>query len=76
MNSRAKFLLLLLDDAPRALLFDAAQCLLGEVIEDDGYIVEHLLNGATACPLPDARMLEAMVPAPMPSQPVRCFELR
>ena len=72
MSTPAKFLALL-EDSTRALLFDAAQRLLGEVIEDDGYIVEHMLRGATACPTPPARMLEAMVPPP--SHPVRCFEL-
>ncbi len=73
MSTSAKFLVLL-DDATRALLFDDAQRLLGEIIEDDGFIVEHMLLGATACPVPHARMLEAMVPPP--SQPVRCYELR
>ena len=74
MSPQPKFLVLLDDAAARALLFDGAQHLLGEVIEDDGFIVERLLVGARPCPMPHAGMLDTMV-AP-PSQPVRCFELR
>ena len=72
MTPTARFLVLL-DDARRALLFDSKQCLIGEVIDDDGHIVDHLLKLATACPIPHARMLDAMVPPP--SQPVRCYDL-
>lgn len=75
MNATAKFLVLL-DDAPRALLFDSQQCLLGEVIEEDGFIVESLLRAATECPVPRDEMLQAIVPPPTPQRPVRCFELR
>jgi hypothetical protein len=72
MSRHARFLVLR-DDLPRALLYDAAQRLIGEVIEDDGYIVGRLLEHARACPLPHGGMLEAMVPPP--SQPVRCYDL-
>jgi hypothetical protein len=74
MNTTAKFLVLL-DDAPRALLFDSRQCLLGEVIEEDGFIVENLLRDAKECPMPRDEMLLAIVPPPSPQRPVRCFEL-
>ena len=75
MTARAKYLVLA-DAAPRALLFDHEQRLLGEVIEDDGFIVGSLLDRATACPVPHADMLDAMVPPPSPAVPVRCFSLR
>ena len=74
MKTTAKFLVLL-DDAPRALLFDSQQCLLGEVIEEDGFIVDNLLRIATPCPEPLDQLLRAIVPAPSPKQPVRYFEL-
>ena len=74
MSTPAKFLILL-DDAPRALLFDSQQCLLGEVIEEDGFIVDSLLRGARECPVPRDEMLRAIVPPPSPQLPVRCFEL-
>ena len=57
------------------MLFDSEQHLMGEVIEDDGFIVESLLLTAKACPVPDADMLESLVPPPSPQWPVRCFEL-
>jgi hypothetical protein len=75
MNTPAKFLLLL-DDSPRALLFDSERRLLGEVIEEDGFIVDSLLRSASECPRPGADMLGAVVPPPSPRQPVRCFELQ
>ena len=75
MNTPPKFLLLL-DDAPRALLFDGQQKLLGEVIEEDGFIVDSLLRSASECPCPDAGMLRAVVPSPAPNDRMRCFELR
>jgi hypothetical protein len=74
MNTTAKFLVLF-DDAPRALLFDSHQCLLGEVIEEDGFIVASLLRDAKECPMPRDEMLHAIVPPPSPQRPVRCFEL-
>ena len=74
MNPSAKYLVLT-DAAPRALLFDHDQRLLGEVIEDDGFIVDGLMNHATACPVPRPDMLEAMVPPPSSMFPVRCFAL-
>jgi len=73
-SSSAKYLVLT-DSAPRALLFDRQQRLLGEVIEDDGFIVEHLMGRATACPVPRLDMLDAMVPPASPMFPVRCFAL-
>jgi hypothetical protein len=72
MSSHARFLILR-EDGSRALLFDAAQRLIGEVIEDDGYIVGHLLRMSRACPVPHAGMLAAIVPPP--SHPVRCYDL-
>ena len=74
MNNVPKFLLLL-DDAPRALLFDSQQRLLGEVIEEDGFIVDSLLRSASQFPHPDDVMLRAVVPPPAPRDRVRCFEL-
>lgn len=74
MKTPAKFLVLL-DDATRALLFDSGQCLLGEVIEEDGFIVDNLLRAAKECPVPAGEMLGAIVPAPSPQRPARCFEL-
>lgn len=74
MTSPAKFLVLL-DDAPRALLFDSEQRLIGEVIEEDGFIVDSLLRSARECPFPRDDMLESMVPPPSPQRPMRCYEL-
>ena len=74
MNAPAKFLLLL-DDLPRALLFDGQRQFLGEVIEEDGFIVDSLLRSASACPCPTDDMLSGVVPPPSPQQPMRCFEL-
>ena len=74
MNSVAKFLVLS-DAAPRATLFDTQCRLLGEVIEDDGFIVDSLLHEAVRCPVPRADMLDAVVPAPSPQFPVRCYAL-
>ena len=47
----------------------------GEVIEEDGFIVESLLRAARECPVPRDEMLRAIVPPPSPQRPVRCFEL-
>ena len=74
MNTRAKFLLLL-DDLPRAFLFDGQRQFLGEVIEDDGFIVDSLLRSASACHSLADDMLSVVVPPPAPQQPMRCFEL-
>ena len=74
MHAPAKFLLLL-DDSPRALLFDGQRRFLGEVIEEDGFIVESLLRSASACPSPTDEMLSRVVPPPSSQQPMRCFEL-
>lgn len=74
MTHSAKYLVLT-DAAPRALLFDHHQRLLGEVIEDDGFIVDSLIDRATACAVPDPEMLDAMVPPASSAFPVRCFEL-
>ena len=74
MNTSAKFLILL-DDSLRAFLFDSRQCLLGEVIEEDGFIVGSLLRTASECPVPPEQMLRAIVPPPSSQRPVRCFEL-
>jgi len=75
MNTPAKFLALF-DHTPRALLFDSRQCLLGEVIEEDGFIVDHLLRSAIECPVPPGPdLLRAVVPPPSPHEPVRWFEL-
>ncbi len=74
MMFSARFLLIL-DNAHRALLFDGEQELLGEVIEDDGFIVDGLLRAAREWPLPRDRMLRAVLPAPAPHSPVRVYEL-
>ena len=74
MNAPVKFLLLL-DDTPRAFLFDGQWRFLGEVIEDDGFVVDSLLRSASACPSPADDMLSFVVPPPSPQQPMRCFEL-
>jgi len=75
MTSSAKYLVLA-DAAPRALLFDRQQRLLGEVIGDDGFILDALMDSAIACAMPRPEMLAAMVPPPSPAFPVRCFALR
>ena len=74
MNSPAKFLLLL-DDLTRALLFDSRQQFLGEVIEEDGFIVDSLLRGASECPRPDDDMMRSVRPPPAPTDRMRCFRL-
>ena len=74
MKTRAKFLLLL-DDLPRAFLFDGQRQFLGEVIEDDGFIIDSLLRSASACHALADDMLSVVVPPPAPQQPMRCFEL-
>jgi hypothetical protein len=74
MNARAKFLVLF-DTAPRALLLDGDQRLLGEVIEDDGFIVDTLLRTAMACALPMLPLLLASMLPPMAGGAMRCFEL-
>lgn len=74
MNGRAKFLVLV-DSAPRALLLDGDQRLLGEVIEDDGFIVETLLRTAKACVLPLLPLLLASTMPPLAGGAMRCFEL-
>ena len=65
MNAPAKFLGLL--DAVRpALLIDSDKHLSGEVIEDDGSIVDSLLLNAKVCADPRTDMLGAVVPRPLP----------
>lgn len=75
MYAPVKFLLLL-DDAPRALLFDSERRLLGEVIEEDGFIVNSLLRSANECPARLDEMLHAVTPPPTLQRPMRCYELR
>lgn len=75
MSCCARFLVLL-DDTPRALLLDMDQQLLGEVIEDDGFIVESLLRNAEQCPLPGESVLRGVTAPPARQQPMRCFALR
>jgi hypothetical protein len=74
MNSIARFLLLT-DAAPCLRLLDGEHRLLGEVIEDDGFIVDGLMRHAAECPPPAATMLATLVPPPSPGYPVRCFAL-
>ena len=74
MNASPKFLVLL-DGVPRALLFDSDRRLVCEVIDDDGFIVETLLRTAKPYPLAGDTLLRAIVPAPPPGEPPRCFEL-
>ena len=59
----------------RALLFDSQQRWLGEVIEEDGFIVANLLRSARECPMPRADMLQAVAAPPSARQPLRCFDL-
>jgi len=75
MNGCARFLVLL-GDASRALLFDRGRQLLGEVIEDDGFIVESLLRSAKECPLAAGSLLLGVRSPAMLQQPLRCFALR
>lgn len=74
MNARARFLVLL-GTEPRALLLDSDQRLLGEVIEDDGFIVDTLLRTAKACSLPLLPLVLASKLPPPASEAMRCFEL-
>lgn len=74
MNSPVKFLVLL-DAARRALLFDSERRLLGEVIEDDGFIVERLLVNAKACTAQLTELLSALASNGSPMCSVYCFEL-
>jgi hypothetical protein len=74
MNVPARFLLLI-DDAQRAVLLDGEHRHLGDVLEEDGFIVETLLRNARSCPLPAADALSALSPAPSPQARLRCFEL-
>ncbi len=74
MKASARFLVLL-GGSPRALLLDADQRLLGEVIEDDGFIVDSLLRTAKACALPLLPLLLASMLPPLAGQAARCFEL-
>ncbi len=75
MATSAKFLVLL-DGAPRALLFDSEQRLVCEVIDDDGFIVETLLRTARPYALTDDTLLRRIVPAPSAGDTPRCYELR
>lgn len=74
MNASARFLVLF-DTTPRVLLLDGDQRLLGEVIEDDGFIVDTLLRTAKACVLPLLPLLLAGMMPPVPGRAMRCFEL-
>jgi len=73
MNAPAKFLVLL-DAARPTLLFGSDEHLLGEVIEDDGFIVDSLLLNAKVCADPRTDMFDAVVRPPSPDRtpkPVR-----
>lgn len=74
MTRIAKFLLLL-DEPARVVLLDECQQHLGDVIEDDDFIVDSLMRGAQPCPVPGEAALQALTPAPSPQRPMRCFEL-
>ncbi len=74
MQISARFLLIL-DDARRVLLFDGEQQLLGEVIEEDGFILDGLLRTAREWPMKRDQMLSAVVPAPAAHALVRVYEL-
>ena len=65
MNASAKFLVLL-DAAHPALLVASDKHLLGEVIDDDGSIVDSLLLNAKVCAFPRTDMLDAVVLPPLP----------
>lgn len=80
MTTKAHFLVLL-GAASRALLFDRDSRLLGEVIEDDGFIVDSLISHAKSCAVPRRGMLEAcaltlgLASVTGMTVAVRCFEL-
>ena len=80
MTAKAEFLVLL-GAASRALLFDRDSRLLGEVIEDDGFIVDSLMVNAKACAVPRRGMLEAcamtlgLASVTGMTVAVKCFEL-
>ena len=74
MKNQVRFLLLM-DGSTRAVLLDGDNRVLGEVIEEDGFIVDSLLRSASECPCPDDGMLRAVVPPPSPDHRVRWFEL-
>jgi hypothetical protein len=63
--------------ARRALLFNHEHRYLSEVIDDDdGPIVDALLDAARACKLPAMLRLEGLVPAAqLAGSSVQCFEL-
>jgi hypothetical protein len=63
--------------ARRALLFNHEHRYLGEVIDDDdGPIVDALLDAARACKLPAMVRLEGLVPAAqLAGSSVQCFAL-
>lgn len=74
MKAHARFLVLF-DTARRALLLDGDQRLLGEVIEDDGFIVDTLLRSARVCALPMVPLMLASILPPLAGEAMRCFEL-
>ena len=74
MNPPAKFLLLI-DDATRALLFDHQRWFLGEVIEEDGFIVADMLRSASERVRPDVSLLCSVCPPPQAYGRARFFEL-
>lgn len=74
-SSSARFLVFLDAARTRPLLFDASRRWVGEVIENDGWIVDTLLSTARPCPLPDAGMLAEVQPPPPPGCSACCFEL-
>lgn len=74
MNRTAKFLLLL-DQPARVVLLDECQHHLGDVIEDDDFIVDSLMRDAQPCPVLGEAALQALTPPPSAQQPMRCFEL-
>ncbi len=74
MNSPAKFLVLL-DTPSRAMLFDSQQRLVGEVIENDGFIVDSLLRSARQFAPPATTASGPALFPPSSLGPARCFEL-
>ena len=53
LNNAAHFLVLFGDnDAPRAALFDRQRRLMSELVGDDGFVVDTLVQHSTACAPP------------------------
>jgi len=62
-NNCAKYLLLFgSKDSPRAVLFDEQECLLAEMIDEDGFLVDSLLREGKAVK-PSSKLVAAVAQA-------------